>query len=841
MKHEAMFVMDETAPSAPLGPTPAEGALGNREGVKSIEQAEAVYESLTTYLRANKLLLNTFAEDTSLRYVIPGKAGSFAIYMDTGEIHVPLEWFMEREYSKDQVLWACLHEVAHFRELMDDLPGEKNNREQILKKAKEMAVILEKKAEENFGESNPEYVAKLKEQKKFPSVEGETISAVENVVYGYYHTLQNVLRDVYVNNYVARKAPAYSKTAQAGKEVTRLYKERLFRETDYRSNEPETVPVLVRQKQRLPRHLQFIYKIIREEMVPEEATTVDDDVAEMFQRKMKYKGRSYTVKEILDSFMKPRAGRDTKLTTRTEVASKTIEVLFDELLRKDLEELEVPKPKSKNSNANTGSGSSGMSDNNAAPGNEEAEEGPESIENSSPEESTSDETEELNPTIENSENPAPEEADETPEISPEETPVVEPEEIPVIETEPTPEPASPEPIESEPVNPEVPEPIETPDDPPNESDLDPFKDFYKELNENEIDQFDENQIDNFIKKQEDLEEQKRIEKEKEEEERQKKAEQKRKEFQEQLDNDFCATNNINPDTLRQFRKIQETIKPYLDELSHLWDNIIYGSTKGVNYQMEGHYTTGSRLDVKQVIKDFSEIQKGASEPRVYKKRVESLTVVEKPELIRVRILGDISGSMLENGKEKTLRDVVVLLLSSLHEFNDRLLALKRQSGSKTWVDTEVWKFGNEGSRVKKLTGSPDVSDERDVITSFNDLQADGRSSTNNTDVLEKISSSIDSADSAKIKSGKIMDLIFEITDGVPNDAGTTKDAIDNLEEQGVIIRAFQIGASESEVEVFNTIWNSPEKERGFVVGNDISQLIPAVVNSLKEHLSGIRL
>ena len=57
-----------------------------------------------------------------------------------------------------------------------------------------------------------------------------------------------------------------------------------------------------------------------------------------------------------------------------------------------------------------------------------------------------------------------------------------------------------------------------------------------------------------------------------------------------------------------------------------------------------------------------------------------------------------------------------------------------------------------------------------------------------------ISNSLTSEDREKIKQGKIMELVFEITDGGSSRPENARDLVDQMTELGVIARAFQIGS-----------------------------------------------
>lgn len=71
----------------------------------------------------------------------------------------------------------------------------------------------------------------------------------------------------------------------------------------------------------------------------------------------------------------------------------------------------------------------------------------------------------------------------------------------------------------------------------------------------------------------------------------------------------------------------------------------------------------------------------------------------------------------------------------------------------------------------------------------------------------------------------------------------TVHAVDALLENGLIVRAFQIGqVSQGEADTFNKVWNSGrDVVHGEMVGTDIAQLIPALVQVLKDYLWNVQL
>src|SRR3989338_9677732 len=62
------------------------------------------------------------------------------------------------------------------------------------------------------------------------------------------------------------------------------------------------------------------------------------------KEKIQFQGKEYTAKEIVNEFITPKAGRDTKAGQRYFILQKTLEPIFERLLAKDLEEWNPEKP-----------------------------------------------------------------------------------------------------------------------------------------------------------------------------------------------------------------------------------------------------------------------------------------------------------------------------------------------------------------------------------------------------------------------------------------------------------------------------------------------------------------
>ena len=701
------------------------------EEEETIGEQEEFSEELRKYQQEGQEMIDsyrkffmTFARDVSLGFKM---SDAFYIDFENGEVNLGTKWFAEKGFSKDQILWATLHELSHFRDLASDPERMMKNFDYIRGRAKKTGAVMMKKWEDKYGASDPKFVENLKKQKPISKKDpSKTMNAVERAAYQIHHTFYNIFDDIYVNNLVARKAPKYEEGEKGGEEVKKLYSEKLFAKTDY---------------SKLPRHLQFVYKLIREEMVKDGKVELSDEVAGVMGKKIKFQGKEFTPKEIVEEFIKPKGGRDTKAGQRYFVLQKTLEPIFEELLAKDLEEWEPEKPEHQKNNGEEGESSSGESSNE------------------------------------------------------------------------------------------------------NEGSANPFEQDYQEYKENNPDQIDEEDIKDWMDKKEEDKKKEEEQKAKEKKEESKSAEEKAKESQEKMDKEWCKKHNISYETFRQYRKIEAEVAPYLDDLSKLWQRIIFGSMKIIERGMEGYFKDGTELDIPKVIEEFPKIQKGKlEETRIFKKITQREVLIKKPELIRLRLVGDMSGSM-NSEKRHVLQQCFVLLLSSLREFNTYLNLTRSQTKTRLEADTETWIFGNEAKRIKKLRSGAGYDDEQaETIKIFKRLQ-DSMGATYDNKALEAIFKSLTPEDMEKIGQEKIMEMVFEITDGGSSSPDEARSSVDKLAESGVVIRAFQIGSvSKYEKEIFNSVWNKNRGEKlGEIVGEKIENLLPAITELIKKYLSNVRL
>ncbi|MDP3696952.1 MAG: vWA domain-containing protein [Candidatus Taylorbacteria bacterium] len=725
------FKQSGADPEARLRGYRVEGESGEKDPVfqkkaekqKDSEVLEGYKKEAQEFLDSHRRLLATFAKDVSLRFKL---SNAFFIDLKNGEINLDIRWFAERDYSKEQILWALLHENVHFIDLANDPEQMMANFEYIKQGARQTGTIILQKWEAKYGQSDPEFVEGLKTPQPIDSENpnSETMNATEMAAYEIRHRFFNILDDIYVNKTVSRKAPFYESQEPGGLEVRRLYREKLFKGTNYLSN---------------PRHMQIMDSLLREDMVPDEDTVLTQEVKAILDKKILFQGQEYSIKEIVNNFIKPRTGRDTKAGQRYFVIKHVLEPIFLELLNKDLEEWDPQKPKEEEGQGNKSEDGKGKN--------------------------------------------------------------------------------SP-------------------------SQANPFSRPYRDDQQNNPDQFKPSQMRKWSDKKKDDDKKKADKIIRDKENDKKTPEQLAQEAQNVMDKEWADKNNIPHELIQRFKNIEREVAPYLQDLSELWQRIIFGSTKKTERGMVGYFPSGTEMSIPKVIDEWPKIEKGQlEEARVMKKMETKEILIKNPELIRVRLVGDMSGSMNEV-KRHVLEQCIVLLLSSLREFNTYLNLTRSRTKSKLEVDTEVWVFGDNAQKVKQLRTGPGqgMEDDRiEAIKIFQHLQ-NTLGNTFDNKALEEIIKSLE-LDKEKIEQGRIMEIVFEITDGGSSAYDKAKTAVDSLIRINVIARAFQIGpVSDEDKSIFNKVWNEGREEKlGEVVGEKIENLVPAIAELLKKYLGQVRL
>lgn len=687
----------------------------------SREEFEKYSKSMQAFIDRNRASLESFAGDASIKF----KASTaFMIDFERGEVHCDATWFHEKKFTEEQMLWAMFHELSHFKDYADSRKELLDNYDYIERKAKQLAPLIERKVEEIYGESHPEIVEKIKQRPESTSKK-EEMTWAEGAAYKMYHAFYNCMDDIHVNARLAWHAPRYQQGAEGGDEVKKLYRDKLFPTNDYAE---------------YPKHLQYAYKLLREAMVPEQSMILNEEVWEAHQRELPLLGKKQTatewVREILipgvtkDKMTGRRVLKDTKAGARNSVIRQTMEPVFEQLLRQDLEAWKPRIP---------------------VPGEEEEEGG----------------------------------------------------------------------------------------GPPRLPDL-PFQDEYDEFEFNSPDQISDQDAQGFggviIKRREAKRKQDEAAEKRAKEDASKTPEQRAQEAADRANKDWCEKNKISYEEFLRFQQLERDVQPYLNDLSDLWTKLLRGQRVEQGRRLEGSYPTGE-LNVPRTIQEWPKIAgRKFDEVRVMDRQVPKETVVRKPDEIRIRLLGDVSGSMSAD-KRLMLSRVATLILSSVREFNARM-AWQSSEGNAIQAKSQVVLYGSQALETKSLEGESDDQEKVEMRTSVTECQSRSLGGTADALALQMVWDGLDDPDEQeKIRSGKVIDLVFEITDGGTFTLDASKELIDKLKRAGVIVKAFQVGkVDEYEQAIFQSEWNSDGDEDGKIVGDDLAKVVPAIAEMLEKYI-----
>jgi len=717
------------------------------------------------FLKHNEYLFTEFAKSSVVTFKM---SDGFFIDLEKKVVHLDTSWFYDRKCTKEQILWAVLHELTHFRDLVEDEKGLMDTFDYMEKQSEKSGQMIINQYKKHFP-NNPEYIDLLKKKNK----KGMTQAAV--MMYDEHHTFFNVFDDIYVNTEIPRRAASYEKAGTWGKQPRDLYAEKLFATQDYRGTS---------------RHRQFIYALLRDVMVPDEEVIVSQEVQLILDTPISFVGKTYTPRELVKKCIIPVSQKDTKAGTRSLVLKQTLERIYLELLKKDMEEW-IPKPP-----VEQGKG--------GGEGEGEGEgEGP-----------VGDPSDEQDPPKGGKPKPGKGKGKDEPTDTP------------------------PEGGEGKPEKKDKGE--EKPKEGKDKGGFEkPFHDEQKDFEKNSPDQIspeDFEKLKQQIKK--DWEEKAAKEKADARSDEEKEAEaaaERAKQFQKNYD--------VSEQEYTKYLEIFQEVAPYVEDLAELWEYLISQSGGDV-LRTERLRPEGTTLSIPAVIEAFPQIlAKEFDGLRIMKKETKEYLPANKPEDIRLRVIGDVSGSM-DSKKLAMLKRCIVLLLTSFAQFQYKLDMTRTTTKSDLHVDTEAWIYSSQARKVKGF--NPDHSYQKaqaDIMHLLAQIESSGSTATDR--VYQQIVGGYTEAEKSKIKEGKRMDICIEMTDGSPDidSVALTQQLTNELRAMGVIVKAFQVGEVwPSERASFELLWNEKKEDpHGVCIGSDLAKTLPALVQLLQQYLANVRL
>lgn len=304
---------------------------------------------------------------------------------------------------------------------------------------------------------------------------------------------------------------------------------------------------------------------------------------------------------------------------------------------------------------------------------------------------------------------------------------------------------------------------------------------------------------------------------------------------------FDKRYDISAEDRKEYNETAKNVDAERKKMRKFWDGLI-GKSISLERRLVSNQRKG-RLNVDSLIRqypDFVEAQNNGKldDLTIYDNYQVERVAVNKPEEIEITLLVDGSGSM-DGESIRVAREAATLLMLSIKDFNNKLEASRKDTHSKLVAKTEVMMFGSEYETVKDFekTAKFDATNEAEIIKSVSKMQAE-YGGTDDATPLHEISSKITPEQKSKIDKQKLLKIVFEITDGEPNDASETKLAVEKLKSEGVLVFAFQIGERN---EAFEYIWNDSANSTGIFIGDNVKNLPDSLMKTLSGVMKGVRI
>ncbi len=701
-------------------------------------ELQEMREVTSNFLEKNKKMLNEFAGGDVKFNIEPG--GGFYFNLMSKEVTLDHKWFHEQGYSEEEILWITLHELSHYRDFTES-PEDmlKYNVDHCIEKARGIGDHMLDILEEKFSDTHHDAIERCKKEIPVGTKGGRRIRSIDQAGMKAYSTFFNIFDDVFVNNQVSRRAHPYNRnTGRHRNAIVDLYKHKLFPGAKYAD---------------LPRHFQFLYTLLREEMVPDEQVEIGDEVQEILNKKcVRWFGEEMTPKECVEKSIKKSNAYSAAVQERYTALRYTLEPIFADLLLKDLEDWEPSPPPEEGED---GQKQEGEGEGENGEGQQQEGEGEESGEQQG-----------------SGSNPF----------------------------------------------------------------GDPWEEEYQDHSKHSPDQYDwDEMIDEMESRAEQKKEEEKEQANKEQWDK-KTPEEKQKELADRKDRNLERENSLESGAIEDLREMQGELKQHIQELSEFWQTLLQAyRTIGKRRVISGRHQEGSDINIDAIVEEYPRILAGSAEnARIFKKMTLEQKKISFPEEVNVRIIGDVSGSM-DSQKMHILKQSIVLLVSSLNEFQKRIDWQKNEDGAiQTKVDTQVWEFANETQEVKSFRSEDSIDEDVKMAKMLGTLTTKG--STDDANAIKTVSGAIhtDGDRVRKIREKKALEIVFMVTDGGSNNPKEVQEEVISLNDTGVIARAFQIGSvDEHEKNSFHIAWNRSNETRGVLIGEDIGQLPEALSEALR--------
>lgn len=292
-----------------------------------------------------------------------------------------------------------------------------------------------------------------------------------------------------------------------------------------------------------------------------------------------------------------------------------------------------------------------------------------------------------------------------------------------------------------------------------------------------------------------------------------------------------------------FQFYSNKMKKEREEMKRFWKKLIGDASKEIN--IKKYNQVKGKLDIDNLIHsypDFLEAEKKGNYknlPIFNRYLLESQTNV-LPEKIEISFVIDNSGSMNERKIDATRKALAVTLLS-IDDFNRYLEKNIEKLKQKIEVQTETWFFGSRCYNVKEFNYRSSAEKEKsDIIRSI--VRLDGNDgATDDGACLKEISNTITPKQENRLKKGKQIKIVFQITDGASSFPGMAKEAVEELLSKNVMVYGFQIGKNnEANEKVFKFVWREGYKEpHGIILGEEVEKLPKELLKAVGQNIKTV--
>jgi hypothetical protein len=143
-------------------------------------------------------------------------------------------------------------------------------------------------------------------------------------------------------------------------------------------------------------------------------------------------------------------------------------------------------------------------------------------------------------------------------------------------------------------------------------------------------------------------------------------------------------------------------RPVIDELRKIFANIL-SHRRRKRPAPKAPQEEGENLSAEHLVEAWLSLKAGVDSAEVWTVERTKERPAERVGVFDISIAGDLSESMLHDGKDRAQKQATVLLLGALEEFRREIAYVEGDLRDDLAVRTEVWGFGNGPHLLKPLT------------------------------------------------------------------------------------------------------------------------------------------